>query len=251
VQQNNFYCKNPFINLYDRPSRHSKIGSQILYGEKFKIIKKEKNFFKVRTKYDNYLGYIKPKKYSAKFSSTHKVSVLKSRIFKYPKNLNKFKSKSFLSFSSKIQIIKKKNNFVMIDKNKWLFAKDIKKIDKKEKNFIKILIMFLNCKYKWGGKTCKGIDCSALIQIFYKFNNKFFPRDTVDQIKYKKGSDIKKKYKTGDIIYWKGHVAICINSKELIHAYGPKKKVLIMPIKKTIQLIKDTANLEVKKIFSI
>ncbi len=248
--QNSFFCKNPFINLYDRPSFNSKIGSQIIYGEKFKIIKKEKNFFKIRTKYDNYIGYIKPTKYLTNFAGTHKVSVLKSRIFKYPKNLKKYKSKNFLSFSSKIQILKKKNNFVMFDKNKWLFAKDIKLVHQKEKNIIKILKLFLNCKYKWGGKTYRGIDCSALIQIFYKFNNNFFPRDTFDQIKYKKGTIIKK-FRLGDIIYWKGHVAICINSKELIHAYGPRKKVLIMPIKKTIRLIKDTANLEVKKIFSI
>jgi len=46
-------------------------------------------------------------------------------------------------------------------------------------------------------------------------------------------------------------VAICINSKELIHAYGPKKKVLIMKIKDTIKIIKKTANLKVKKIFKI
>ena len=249
--QNNFYCKKTFINLYDRPSRNSKIASQILYGENFKILKKEKNFIKIRTRYDNYIGFIKPTKYSPKFVGTHKIAVLKSRIFKYPKNLNKFKSENFLSFSSKIQILKKKNNFVMIDKNKWLFAKDIAQIDKKEKNFIKILKLFLNCKYKWGGKTYKGIDCSALIQIFYKFNNIFFPRDTIDQVKYKKRNITKKSFKAGQIIYWKGHVAICINSKKLIHAYGPKKKVLIMPIKKTIKLIKETAGLKVKKIISI
>ena len=41
------------------------------------------------------------------------------------------------------------------------------------------------------------------------------------------------------------HVAICINSKQLIHAYGPKKKVLIMPIKKTIDRIYNTAGLKV------
>ena len=139
----------------------------------------------------------------------------------------------------------------MFAKNKWLSVKDIKSIKQKDKNIIKILKLFLNCRYKWGGKSYKGIDCSALIQLYYKFNNKFFPRDTVDQIKFKKGTITKKKFKIGDIIYWKGHVAICINSKELIHAYGPRKKVLIMPIKKTIKLIKDTANLEVKKIFTI
>ena len=87
-----------------------------------------------------------------------------------------------------------------------------------------------------------------MVQLFYKFNNKFFPRDTVDQIKYKKGSITKKKFKIGDIIYWKGHVAVCVNSKKLIHAYGPKKKVIIMPIDKTIKRIEKTANLQVKKI---
>ena len=139
----------------------------------------------------------------------------------------------------------------MFENNKWINSKSIIPIYKKEKNFLKILKLYKNSKYKWGGKTHAGIDCSALIQIFYKFNNKFFPRDTVDQIKLKKGTITKKKFKHGDIIYWKGHVAICINSKNLIHAYGPRKRVLIMDIKKTIKLIKKTANLDVKKIFSI
>jgi len=248
---NNFFCNNPYINLYDRPSSNSKIGSQILYGEKFKILKKGKKFSKIRTKYDNFTGYIKHFKHLSKFVGTHKVSVLKSRIFKYPKNLKKFKSKKFLTFSSKIQVLKKNKNFIMFENNKWLYAKDVKLINKKEKNIIKILKLFLNCKYKWGGKTYDGIDCSALIQIFYKFNNKFFPRDTVDQIKYIKGNIAKKKIKLGDIVYWKGHVAVCINSKKLIHAYGPKKKVIVMPINETIKIVEKTANLKVKKICRI
>ena len=62
---------------------------------------------------------------------------------------------------------------------------------------------------------------------------------------------IKKKYKKGDIIYWKGHVALCINSKKLIHAYGPEKKVITMPIKETINRIEKTANLKVRKICKI
>ena len=132
----------------------------------------------------------------------------------------------------------------------WIKTKDINPINQKDNNILKILRIFLNCNYKWGGKTYKGIDCSALIQLFYKFNNKFFPRDTVDQVKFKKGVKIKK-FNIGDIIYWKGHVAICINSNKLIHAYGPKKKVLVMDIYKTIRLIKKTANLEVKKVFRI
>jgi len=247
----NFFCKNSHLNLYKKPSYKSKVCSQILYGEKFRILLKKKKFVKVKTSYDNYIGYIKSSNYINKFRPTHKISVLKSRIFKYPKNLAKYKSKNFLSFSSKIQILKKYKNFIMFDKNKWLNIKDIKSINKKERNFLKVLKLFLKCKYKWGGKTFNGIDCSALIQIFYQYNNKYFPRDTKDQIKYSKKNLKRKNFKKGDLIFWKGHVAVCLNSTKLIHAYGPEKKVIIMPIKKTIDQIKKTAHLKVKKITRI
>ncbi len=240
--QNSFYCIYPYINIYERPSVNSKISSQLIYGEKFKVLKKTKNFLKIRTFYDKYNGYIKSKKFVNKFNPTHKVKALKTKIYK---------SNNFLPFSSEIEILKKRKSYIMFKKNKWIKLKDTTLINKKEKNFIKIFKLFRNCKYKWGGKTYQGIDCSALVQIFYKFNNKFFPRDTVDQIKYKKGSIIKKKFKKGDIIFWKGHVAVCIDSKKLIHAYGPEKKVIIMPIQKTIKRIERTAQLKVKKVFKI
>ena len=239
--QNNFFCSYPYINIFENPSNNSKISSQIIYGEKFKVLGKVKNFLKIRTSYDRYHGFIKKKKFEKTIKATHKVKVLKTKILK---------SNKFLPFSSEIEILKKKKNYVMFKKNKWIKAKDINPINHKNKNILKILKLFLHCKYKWGGKIYNGIDCSALIQLFYKFNNKFFPRDTVDQVKFRKGINIKK-FKLGDIIYWKGHVAICINSKKLIHAYGPRKKVLVMDINKTIKLIKKTANLEVKKIFRV
>jgi len=111
--------------------------------------------------------------------------------------------------------------------------------------------LFLKTKYVWGGKTYKGIDCSAILQLLYYYNNKFYPRDTKDQLKYSKSNVEIKTYKKGDIIFWKGHVAVCVNTKKLIHAYGPEKKVLIMPITETIDRIERTAKLIVKKISSI
>ena len=112
-------------------------------------------------------------------------------------------------------------------------------------------LTFLKTKYIWGGKTFKGIDCSALLQLFYYYNNSFYPRDTKDQIKYSRKLLKRKVFKKGDVIFWKGHVAVCIDSKQLIHAYGPEKKVLIMPIIKTIERIERTASLSIKKISSI
>ena len=132
-----------------------------------------------------------------------------------------------------------------------LKKKNINKIDYIEKDYLRILKLFLKTKYVWGGKTYKGIDCSAILQLLYYYNNKFYPRDTKDQLKYSKSNVEIKTYKKGDIIFWKGHVAVCVNTKKLIHAYGPEKKVLIMPITETIDRIERTAKLIVKKISSI
>jgi hypothetical protein len=164
--------------------------------------------------------------------------------------LNK-KNKNFLPFGSRIEVIGENKNYVEFEKNRWLKKKDIKKINHKEKNFSKIFRLFLKTKYVWGGKTFKGIDCSALLQIFNYYNEIYYPRDTVDQIRYSKKKRSMKNFKKGDIIFWKGHVAMCLNSRELIHAYGPEKKVLIMPIFQTIKRIEKTAKLKVKKISSV
>ena len=242
--KNNLFYKKQFSNIYKNPSRFSEITSQILYGEKFKILSKKKNWIKIKTSFDNYIGYIKDRDYSKKYLTTHKIFTLRSTIF----NDLKKKTKNYLPFASKISVIQEKKGFIKFEKNKWIKKKDIKRVNNKEKNYLKIFKLFLGTKYFWGGKTYKGIDCSAILQIFFYYNNKFFPRDTKDQIKYLKNNIKIKKFKKGDIIFWKGHVAICINSKKLIHAYGPEKKVLIMPIKETIKRIERTANLIVKKI---
>ena len=245
--KNNYFFKKQFSNIYRKASKNSEVTSQILYGERFNIISKNKQWIKIKSLFDNYIGYIENKNYTPKHHPKYKVYSLKAIIFN---NQNK-KTKNFLPFGSKIEEINKKKNYIQFEKNKWVKKKDIKILSHKEKNFNKIFKLFLKTKYVWGGKTFKGIDCSALLQIFYYYNQSFYPRDTIDQIEFSKKKIKKKIFNKGDIIFWKGHVAICISSKKLIHAYGPEKKVLIMPILETIKRIEKTAKLKIKKIFPI
>ena len=245
--KNNYFYKKPLSNIYKKPSEASEITSQIIYGEKFKILSKNKNWIKIKTTFDNYIGYIRNKNYTNNHKPTHKVFILKANIFTKTNS----KTKYFLPFASKISIAQKNKKFVEFEKNKWIKKKDIKKIDHIEKNYLKLLKLFLTTKYVWGGKSYKGIDCSAILQLIYYYNNKFYPRDTKDQLKYSTSSTKRKKFKKGNIIFWKGHVAICIDTKKLIHAYGPEKKVIIMSINKTLERIKRSTKLVVKKISSI
>ena len=227
------------INIYEDKKKNSKLSSQILYGEKFSIIKKYKDWYKIKTDYDKYVGFIKSKKFKEfTHKPTHKVSSLKANVFSKPFKSSKIKMK--LGFASLLQIKSRRNNFLNFD-NYWIQKSDVVPINYKEKIFNRITI-FKNVKYKWGGKKFDGIDCSGLVQVFYKFNNLYCPRDTGPQFRYfKKFKSIKK----NAIIFWKGHVAVCLSKRKLIHAYGPKKKVIIMDIKKTINLIEKTAKLKV------
>ena len=115
----------------------------------------------------------------------------------------KKKTKYFLTFASKVSIIQENKKFIEFEKNKWIKKADIKKIDHIEKDYLKVLKLFIDTRYVWGGKGYKGIDCSGILQLIFYYNNKFFPRDTKDQIKYSKKSIRKKIFKKGDIIFGK------------------------------------------------
>ena len=127
----------------------------------------------------------------------------------------------------------------------WIKKSDLKEISYRNKHPFKNIEKFINAKYKWGGKHFTGVDCSGLVQLFFNFNNKFCPRDVKDQIKYFKKKISLKNIRKNDLIFWKGHVAIVISKSKLIHAYGPFKKIVVMPIKKTINEISKTAKLKI------
>ena len=229
------------LNIYKKPSIKSEVASQMIYGDSFSILKKKGQWVKIKTKEDNYSGYIQNKNYLKYLVPTHKVNVLKAKVYKFPNKLEKI---NLLSFNSRIKVIEYKNNFVKFA-NGWVSKNQIKPIKYVEKNPFKNINIFKSIKYKWGGKSYKGIDCSALVQVFLNFNNRYCPRDSKDQVKYFKKNIKLKNIKKNDVIYWKGHVAVALNSKKLIHAYGPMKKTVIMGIDQTIKKINKTANLKV------
>ena len=231
-----------FINVYKKKNLRSGIVTQLIYGDRFKIIKKEEKWLKIKNQEDSYKGFIKKNNFPLNEKSTHKVSVLKANLYSKPNIRYKIKKK--LSFGSKIKVLRKKDNFYKFD-NFWIIKKDLKNISYKSKDIFKDVKKFINIKYKWGGKHFSGVDCSGLVQLFINFNNRFCPRDTKDQVRYFKRKIKIKKIKKNDLIFWKGHVAIAISKNNLIHAYGPLKKTIVMPIKKTIDRIYKTANLKV------
>ena len=131
--KNNFYFIGNFSNIYKKPSKLSEVTSQILYGEKFKILSRNTNWIKIKTSSDNYSGYLKNSRYIEKHNPNYKVSNLKAKIFKKPNS----STKSWLTFGSKLSAIDENKNYIKIQKNKWIKKNDIKRLIIKKKILLK------------------------------------------------------------------------------------------------------------------
>ena len=117
--------KNILLNLHKKKSTKSEIISQIVFGESFKIIKKEKDWLKIKIMEDKYIGFINKKKIDKFIQPTHKISSLYANVYK---SYNFKKKIGKLFFGSKIRLTEKKNNFIKFE-NKWIEQKNIKSIN--------------------------------------------------------------------------------------------------------------------------
>jgi len=180
-------------------------------------------------KFVPFAGYEMPVQYSSGIIEEHKLTRSNAGLFD-------------VSHMGQLSIEGSEDLTIELEK---IIPTDLKKIKYKTKDIFKDINKFTGTKYIWGGKHHSGIDCSGLIQLFFNYNNKFCPRDAKDQIKYFKKKIEFRNISKNDLIFWKGHVAIVISKSKLIHAYGPFKKVVVMPIKKTINRIYKTANLKI------
>ena len=134
----------PIVNIYEKNSLKSKLSSQILFGEKFKILSNKKGWLKVKTSYDKYIGFIEKRKFFKNRKSTHKILSLNASLYTKPSKYHLIKTK--LPFCSKISVTDTNKNFYKFEKY-WIKKSDVVPINYKQKIFRNINI-FKNTPYK-------------------------------------------------------------------------------------------------------
>lgn len=208
-------------------SKSSKLSTQLLYGEKVNVFDQSKGWSWLQSLRDGYVGYTPTKNLKRKLiKPTHKVISLRTFVYSLPSI--KADAITYLSFNSLVNIGEQKGDFVKIKNLGWGCRKDFEKLSKSNFNRVEMAKKFLNTPYLWGGRDSMGIDCSGLIQNIMQINCIGFPRDTDMQETFViKTLKSQKSLRSGDLVFWKGHVALMINNKNIIHANAFHMKTCI------------------------
>ena len=220
--------KSAFTPLYS--NKGSKLSTQLLYGEECDVFETKNGWSWIQSRRDNYVGYTPTINLTRKiYKPNSKVISLRTVIYTKPDI--KSVTKGYLSFNSLVEVIKIKGKYSLIKNLGWCPSLDLAKIKSSKFNHIDLSKQYLDTPYLWGGRDSMGIDCSGLVQNLHQINNRPFPRDTdMQEIFVTKEVKYEKDLKAGDLVFWKGHVAMMIDNSNIIHANAFHMKTAIEPL---------------------
>jgi cell wall-associated NlpC family hydrolase len=171
---------------------------------------------------------------------THKVSAL--RTFAFPGRSIKQPPVEALPFGARLGIVRIEDRMAVTRSGVYVPAGHLAPVDVDEPDFVAVAERFLGSPYLWGGKSVLGLDCSGLVQVALAACGVACPRDS-DMQKDALGVAVDtSELLRGDLIFWKGHVAIVRDRNTLIHANAFHMAVAIEPIAEAFARVQDAGS---------
>jgi cell wall-associated NlpC family hydrolase len=187
---------------------------------------------------DHYVGWLPSNALvPASAAPTHKVSAL--RTFAFPGPSIKLPPIEALPFGARLAIAGLEDRLAVTVSGAFVPAVHLKLVGENDADFVAVAERFVGVPYLWGGKTALGIDCSGLVQVALAACGIQCPRDS-DMQEAALGSavDALSDLKRGDLVFWKGHVAIARDASNLVHANAFHMAVAIEPVAEAVARIK-------------
>jgi cell wall-associated NlpC family hydrolase len=203
------------------PSADAEQATQALKGERATIYDRNgEGWAWGQLETDGYVGWL-PDAALARpaTAATHRVAAL--RTFAFPGPSIKLPPLEAPVMESRLSVMREDGMFA-VTREGWFVPKaHLAALGVHAPDFVAVAERCVGTPYLWGGKSCLGIDCSGLVQLSLQAAGKTCPRDSDMQqalLGRALDADESERLERGDLIFWKGHVAIVRDADTVVHA---------------------------------
>jgi cell wall-associated NlpC family hydrolase len=228
----------PIAALRRAPSHEARLDTQALLGETVIVYETtDEGWAWGQLETDGYVGWLSANALGAPGpAATHKVSVPRTLAFPGPDI--KLAPTVALPMGARLAIARQDERFAIAANGWHLPIGHISPLKARQSDFIAVAEEFLHTPYLWGGKTSLGIDCSGLVQVALHAAGHACPRDSdMQEMAVGKLSSLGE-LRRGDLVFWKGHVAIARDGETLLHANAHAVAVATEPVAEALARIK-------------
>lgn len=227
----------PAAALRRAPDLAAEQMDQVLFGEVFDVLDEADGFAWGQARRDGYVGFVETAALApAGPAATHRVSAIRTYAFAEPS----IKSRAFgpYSINSLLAVEAREGRFAKAAGAGWFVEAHLAPIGVFENDPAAVAERFLGAPYLWGGRESLGADCSGLVQQALLACGKAFPRDTDQQ---EMAGHAAPTLARGDLVFWKGHVAILLDADTILHANAHHMATAVEPLSEAVARIEATA----------
>jgi cell wall-associated NlpC family hydrolase len=225
--------------LRREPSSDAELSTQVLKGERVTIYDRNgEGWAWGQSNSDGYVGWL-PDRALAKPGAppTHKVTALLT--FAFPGPSIKLPPIGTLPLGAKLAVRRGDGVFAVTHDGWYVPQQHLGTLDVNESDFVAVAERFVGAPYLWGGKSSLGIDCSGLLQVALNAACIGCPRDSdMQEEALGRALPPAEALRRGDLIFWKGHVAIARDADSVVHANAHHMATVIENTRDAVARIK-------------